>query len=298
MVIEDSSYEIHFKNVKGHPEGIDFANVKCFIHFLKFFYDVTMKISGSKYCTSNLFFIELVKMQDAIIKLCLSEDLMMRDMARRMKEKYDKYWDNLENTNFLLYVSVVLDPRYKKQYLDFCLAKLYGRGSSKSSLICDKIMKTLHELFDHYKDNIEVGTSFTSSHANLDGEWDDDFEKYAEEQEHVGMGKSEIDIYLIDGREKKDENFELLAWWKINSTKFPVLSKIARHVLGMPISSVASEAAFSTGGRTLDAYRSRLSTRTAEALICSQDWLRNSEKMIDIREEPEDLKQMENIEKR
>ena len=44
----------------------------------------------------------------------------------------------------------------------------------------------------------------------------------------------------------------------------------------MPISTVASESAFSTGGRVIDKYRSSLNPETAEALICAQDWIRSS----------------------
>ncbi|KAL8102179.1 hypothetical protein AgCh_026902 [Apium graveolens] len=65
---------------------------------------------------------------------------------------------------------------------------------------------------------------------------------------------------------------------------------------GMPVSSVASEAAFSTGGRTIDAYRSSLSPKTAEALICSQDWLSTSGNLIDLRGEPEVYLQYEKME--
>ncbi|KAL8121396.1 hypothetical protein AgCh_018215 [Apium graveolens] len=64
----------------------------------------------------------------------------------------------------------------------------------------------------------------------------------------------------------------------------------------MPVSSVASEAAFSTGGRIIDAYRSSLSPKTAEALVCSQDWLRSSEIVIDQRGEPEEYLQLEKLE--
>ena len=53
-----------------------------------------------------------------------------------------------------------------------------------------------------------------------------------------------------------------------------ILSKLARHVLAVPISTVASESTFSTGGRVIDKYRSSLNTETAEALICAQDWIR------------------------
>lgn len=53
---------------------------------------------------------------------------------------------------------------------------------------------------------------------------------------------------------------------------------MARDILAIPVSTVASESAFSTGGRTIDDYRSNLLPATVEALKCSQDWLRSSTK--------------------
>ena len=44
----------------------------------------------------------------------------------------------------------------------------------------------------------------------------------------------------------------------------------------MPISTVASESAFSVGGRVIDRYRSSLNPETAETLICAQDWIRRT----------------------
>lgn len=70
-----------------------------------------------------------------------------------------------------------------------------------------------------------------------------------EDRDKGGMRKSELDVYLADERERKSEGFDILLWWKTNSTRFPILS-------------VALEAAFSTGGRILDAYRSSLSPKT------------------------------------
>ena len=83
-----------------------------------------------------------------------------------------------------------------------------------------------------------------------------------------------MEIYLADGREKRDNKFNLLGWWKVNSIKFPIFSTLARHVLAMPISTAASESAFSTCGRVIDKYRRSPNPDTTKVLICVQDWIR------------------------
>jgi hypothetical protein len=80
----------------------------------------------------------------------------------------------------------------------------------------------------------------------------------------------------LEDVETPNENFDILMWWKVNSTKFPILAEVARDVLAIPITTVASESAFSTGGRVIDPYRSFLAQKTIEALVCTQNWLRSS----------------------
>nr|KAJ0202299.1 hypothetical protein LSAT_V11C600329310 [Lactuca sativa] len=77
-----------------------------------------------------------------------------------------------------------------------------------------------------------------------------------------------------------DTNFDILLWWKIQQCRYPILSKMARDILTIPVSTVASESAFSTGGRVLDSFRTSLTPRMVEALVCAQDWLRSSRKPI------------------
>ena len=55
-----------------------------------------------------------------------------------------------------------------------------------------------------------------------------------------------------DGR--RDVNFEVLGWWKDNSSRYPMLSKVAKDVLVVPVSTVAFELAFSTEGRIVDPF--------------------------------------------
>jgi hypothetical protein len=83
--------------------------------------------------------------------------------------------------------------------------------------------------------------------------------------------RNEVEMYLVDGYEDpNDDKLDILGWWKINTSKYKILSKVAQHVLSIPISTVASELTFSTGDRILDQFRSSLSPATVQALICCQ----------------------------
>ncbi|CAN0903612.1 Putative AC transposase, partial [Linum grandiflorum] len=57
--------------------------------------------------------------------------------------------------------------------------------------------------------------------------------------------------------------------------KYPTLHDIARDLHAIPITSVASGAAFSLGGRLLDPHRSRLDPSTVEALMCARSWIQD-----------------------
>ena len=83
--------------------------------------------------------------------------------------------------------------------------------------------------------------------------------------------KSELDKYLIEGFEEDSDNFNILEWWKVNIPRFPILSRLARDVLAIPISTVASERTFNTDGQVLDPFRSSLTFRIVEDLVCTQD---------------------------
>ncbi|XP_049360098.1 zinc finger BED domain-containing protein RICESLEEPER 2-like [Solanum verrucosum] len=116
--------------------------------------------------------------------------------------------------------------------------------------------------------------------------------KQKEDSGSLGV-KSELDRYLLEDQEPESEDFDILIWWKVNSPRFPVLSQLARDVLAIPMSSVASECAFSTGGRILDPFRSSLTPKCVQCLICVQDWLRQETKPICVEESLEFLEKIE-----
>ena len=52
-----------------------------------------------------------------------------------------------------------------------------------------------------------------------------------------------------------------------------MLSKVAKDVLAVLVSVVASESAFSTRGHIVDPFQSSLSRLMVQNLVCSQNWL-------------------------
>ncbi|CAN1302453.1 Putative AC9 transposase [Linum perenne] len=59
----------------------------------------------------------------------------------------------------------------------------------------------------------------------------------------------------------------------MNGVKFPKLQAMARNLLAIPVTSVASESAFSAGGRILDPHRSKLGHDAVEAMLCTKTWV-------------------------
>ncbi|CAN0903003.1 Putative AC transposase [Linum grandiflorum] len=92
---------------------------------------------------------------------------------------------------------------------------------------------------------------------------------------------TELDHYLADDLYPCNlGELDLLAWWKMYGGKYPTLHDIARDLLAIPITSIASEAAFSSGGRLLDPHRSKLDPSTVEAMMCARSWIQDEGRAV------------------
>jgi hypothetical protein len=213
-----------------------------------------------------------------------------------MKDKFNKYWglwhssstdnenDNekgrgrgkeKENINLLIFVAGCLDPRYKLSlYAKITVEEIFGEARGK--LVWEAINSCVHELFDEYRTMYAPGeetTDATNSIASKGGRGCKVKEVIAKRMK-FGTGsrnntKSELDKYLAEETEDTKMKIDLLAWWKASEQRFPILSRLTCDVLAIPISTVASESAFSTSGRILDDFRNSLTPFMLEALVCT-----------------------------
>ena len=74
-----------------------------------------------------------------------------------------------------------------------------------------------------------------------------------------------------------------------------MLSRVARHVLAILVSTVALESAFSTASYVFDPFRSSLSPLMVEAVICGQNWLCPSSAPICLHAAMDDVEEFEKL---
>ena len=95
--------------------------------------------------------------------------------------------------------------------------------------------------------------------VNLDlDEMTDEWESFRNQNSQNNHFKTEFEFYLEENTLPSTSQFDILSWWKNNKGKYLILAKIARDFLAILVSTIASEFAFSTGGRHLSPHRSRL----------------------------------------
>ncbi|PON83906.1 hypothetical protein TorRG33x02_202000, partial [Trema orientale] len=171
------------------------------------------------------------------------------------------------------------------------------------------VEKNLRRMFDHYNEVYfgvvpSITTSSTSfvdiASSNVSTQPGRILSKFVSKKREMDGGKlkNEVDKYLSDDTEDFVEGklFDILKWWSGRSDTYKVLSLIARDILAIPVTTVPSEAAFSIGGRILDPFRSSLSPRTVEGLICLKNWYSESNQPIILKEYMDEMEVLETSE--
>ncbi|GAB2285596.1 hypothetical protein Dimus_039712 [Dionaea muscipula] len=211
-------------------------------------------------------------------------NFMISEIAQEMKVKYKQYFKNEKKVNMLVYVALVFDPRCKMPILECGLVESFEPHIGSNLL--DHVKKLLQDLYECYNLSSEVPlsqvtqathrTSSSSSSSIASGSRSSKFwDSQNRARNIVPVQKTELDKYLADDQEEPKPDFELLNYWKVMEGRFPNLASIARDIFAIPTSTVASESAFSTGGRVITDCRNSLLPKTVEALICTQSWMNN-----------------------
>ena len=104
------------------------------------------------------------------------------------------------------------------------------------------------------------------------------FDAFTSQNSEATILKSDLERYLEEPLVKSISDFNILNWWKVNKGNFPALGQMTKDILAISMTTIASESAFSTGGRVLTLHQSRLHPMTLKVLRCTQHWLWASSK--------------------
>ena len=163
------------------PLEEEWQRVEKIAEFLRPFYDMTLLFSGSKYPTANLYFPNVWKIQCLLNKEANSPDFLISEMASNMKTKFQKYWDCY---SVILSFAIILDPRYKLQFVEYCFFVLDPQSRDEKVL---SIKQKLFRLFEEYS---KTNTGITAAPMESTFNGDDG-------QTRDLMDVSKIDSYVF-----------------------------------------------------------------------------------------------------
>jgi hypothetical protein len=207
-----------------------------------------------------------------------------------------------------------MDPRFKLFAIGQWL-KCMGVGQSEIDSKLLSLKQDLHQLYESYKSNVVSDIeadgelpNLTSTTLSLDpGSISlpvvrnysmQSLKRAKVSSSHASSASSsDLQMYLDSATIEvdNDNQFSVLGWWKANEPLYPIVSLMARDLLTIPASTVASESCFSAGGRVVSEKRASLSPSTIEALICLKDWNLAKSRKQDAEQEEQLAEELMNI---
>jgi hypothetical protein len=249
-----ASKEKLYAPFQPNKDDWDFAREIC--ARLKMFYDATELLSSTHYVTANILFPKICGIYLATEKWRTSSIPSVEEMSALMKEKFNKYWTDVHG---LMKVATVLDPRYKLKFMKAFYSTIYGEESSVTEIQVSRVRSLLYELVLEYQKSIEGmkttdGVGVVNRNAGNRNEGDDlvfdIFDKFlSEEPQHCSTYvRIELDLYLEEPTLSRTQELVIIYWWQYAGVKYPTLRMIARDIMAIPVTTVASESVFSTEG--------------------------------------------------
>ncbi|XP_061357436.1 zinc finger BED domain-containing protein RICESLEEPER 2-like [Gastrolobium bilobum] len=244
---ELSILQLSDRNYKYCPSEEEWNRLEILCRFLQPFCEITNLMSGTSYPTSNLYFLQVWKIQRVLIRMSTDEDVVVSSMANKMMDKFQEYWEEYSD---VLSLGAVLDPRIKFTTLSFCHRKIDAYTHDDKM---ENIKANVYKLFDNYvninssttTDQSQDNTHFSSQGSMETRGWNDEiFDELFLHNQHLAInaGKYELDVYL-------EEPILVIDNWN----SFDALQCI--------------------GSRVLNKYRNKLLSKNVEALVCTRNWL-------------------------
>lgn len=246
---------IHHTTAPPMVSGLEIEQLKEIMNILGTLEAVTKEISGEKYVTASTVIPMVHCLKDKLINT-VTHNVVATSLKNAVLKECQKRFGEIENS-YILAVSTLLDPRFKKMHF-------------KDPLACADAVKHLQELMQKEpaaKETVSVAantqptTSIWSMHRNM-------LQKYQETASTSDTRQDEVSLFLRSP--PCDFDKKPLEIWDAQATSYPELAKFATKFLTIVATSVPSERLFSKAGQTLTQQRNRLKGKNLSQLLFLQ----------------------------
>ncbi|KAJ6865982.1 hypothetical protein NC652_037495 [Populus alba x Populus x berolinensis] len=231
---------------------------------------VIHKSLGSSSSSIDACFLHVCYIYKNLLSWEKSEHAYVCSMAKRMKVNLDRHWSEW---SFAFGILLVLDPCRKLEFVQYGFELMYGSDANDMYVVNLQAFRSkLTCMYNSYATYLASPARDISCFASYDLDSDGKFLGFCEWLK-VDPPKSDLDRYLGEPVENRDKVSDVLAWWRVNASRFPALGKMARDFLAIPISAILSKSTISGEATKVNPSFNGLEPEIIEAFICGQDWL-------------------------
>ncbi|CAA2937928.1 zinc finger BED domain-containing DAYSLEEPER isoform X1 [Olea europaea subsp. europaea] len=184
----------------------------------------------------------------------------LKSAAEDMATKAQNYCDQV--CNVFTYMTAILDPRIKVELMPENL----------------NLESYLEEARNHFMNNYSTSyfTSITSSYTaqEMDDGGSVSFaEEIARKKRRASMNSATDELTQYLSEPPAPIHTDVLEWWKVNSTRYPRLSLMARDFLSVQSTAASPEDIFCSKGEEIDRQRFSIPFENTQTLLCIKSWM-------------------------
>ena len=226
---------------------------------------VTKMWEGEVYPTMNLVVSELFEMKEKLKSQVAAHCIFTSHFAEVLLKKIERRFPHCASSDIIPAMANYLDPAFKGVHIEnLGMMELTRNEILRRWDYLDKqtdgVENEAVEAVDVDEEDNEVNPTRKLLNAR----------KALSEASDQGTSllKKEMMFYEnSSGIKELKPDGDRLVWWKENEQFLPLLSKVAKQVLGIPCSSAKSERVFSTGTMMVTKRRNRLGATRIENLL-------------------------------
>lgn len=260
-------------------DDTDWITIQQLMGILECFYNSTCRLSGVYYPTCPIALEELY-----LISLTFANNIgntFWSQTILKMRSKFLKYYAEIQ---VLFSCAAALNPKIGVEVVEGlieCIHLNLGIGADDTKLAVEKFKSTLHAFYDHY--DLLYGAKPLDIPVES-GSSRDSVVQLAISRKKSKTISSSSELAKYKMTDFIGEQTDILEFWKSRACHYPVMVAMARDLLTVQASIVASESAFSFSDRVLNEKRSRLSPQSMELCIFFKDHLDASRRIQDKRD--------------